>query len=299
MSSRYDRIKTAITQIPTSSAVKVFSFIDDLFENKLDKKYFKQHFWTFNTGEQHFICDYLDIYLNGSEKESFLNNWLDQQELSYAESGEEELFHNYKEELTLNKSQLVAILDSYKITAERRFKMLLIHKISIDQHSSYFNQGEINYKIQLHYRPLYFKEFFIKAMQEIMTNQDANAFFYNSFDFGTNLYHTKLLYIELDNLKDIKEQIDIVKKRYDKDYKYVLENKLKTHNQRIEKLKNSRENLSDQQKEFYSKTQLQPPTLTDFAKIMYNAFPQVRDKAIGKDLNTFLNTYGSNLLIRK
>jgi hypothetical protein len=301
MSSRYDRIKTAITQIPTSSAVKVFSFIDDLFENKLDKEYFKQYFWTFNTGEQHFICDYLDIYLNSSEKESFLNNWLNQQELSYAESGEEELFHDYKEELTLNKSQIVAILDSYKITAERRFKMLLIHKIPFDQQSSYFNQGEINYKIQLHYRPSDFKEFFIQAMQEIMTNQDATAFFYNSFDFGTNLHHTKLLYIELDNLKDIKEQIYIVKKRYDKDHKYELENKLKTHNERTKKLMNSRKNLSYKQIEFYSnsKTQLQPPTLTDFAKIMYNAFPQVRDKAIGKDLNTFLNTYGSNLLIRK
>ncbi|MBU2926723.1 hypothetical protein [Winogradskyella psychrotolerans] len=299
MSSRSDRTKTAITQITTASAVKVFSFIDNLFENKLDKEYFKQHFGNFDTGEQHFICKYLDIYLNSSEKKSFLSKWLDQQEQSYAEVGEEELFHDYKEELRLNRSRLVAILNSYKITAERRFKMLLIHKVSFDQYSSYFNQGEIDYKIQLHYKPSDFKKFFIKTMQEIMTNQDANAFFYNSFEFGTNLYYTKLLYIELDNLKDIKEQIDIVKKRYDKDYKYVLEKKLKAHNERIEKLMNSRKNLSDKQKEFYSKTQLQPPTLTDFAKIMYNAFPQVRDKAIGKDLNTFLKTYGSNLLIRK
>lgn len=299
MSSRSDRIKTTITQIPTSSAVKVFSFIDELFKNKLDKTFFKQHFWNFDTGEQHFICKYLDIYLNSSEKKSFLTKWLNQQEQTYAEAGDEELFYDYKEEFTLNKSQLVAILDSYRITAERRFKMLLIHKISFNQYSSYFNQGEIDYKIQLHYKPSDFKLFFIEAMEEVMTNQDANAFFYNSFGFGTNLYHTKLLYIELDNLKDIKEQIDKVKKRYDKDYRYVLENKLKSHNERIEKLMSSRKNLSDKQKNYYSKMELQPPTLTDFAKIMYNAFPQVRDKAINKDLNTFLKTYGSNLLIRK
>ena len=299
MSSRSDRTKTTITQIPTASAVKVFSFTDELFENKLDKEYFKQHFWSFDTGEQHFICKYLDIYLNSSEKKSFLTKWLDQQEQSYAEAGEEELFHDYKEELTRNKSQLVAILDSYKITAERRFKMLLLHKTSFNQYSSYFNQGEVDYKIQLHYKPSDFKLFFIEAMEKVMTNQDANSFFYNSFDFGTNLYHTKLLYIELDNLKDIKEQIDIVKKRYDKDYKYVLENKLKTHNERIEQLMNFRKNLSDKQKGFYSKTELKAPTLTDFAKIMYNAFPQVRDKAIGKDLSAFLKTYGSNLLTRK
>lgn len=298
MSSRYDRINTAITQIPIASAVKVFSFINELFEHQLDKELFKKHFWDFNTGEQHFICYYLDIYFSNSKTTSFYNKWIEQKEQVYEDAGELEDFHDYKEILDHNKRQLLSILDSYKKTAERRFKMLLKHKINFDKYSSFYNQGQIDYKIQLYYKPAEFKTYFIDAMKEVMTNDNAHAFFINSFEFGTNLHHVRLLYIELDNLTDIKEQINFVKKRYDEDYKYVLENNLKTHNQGLDKLMGTR-NLSETQKQFYEKKQLKPPTLTDFAKIMYNAFPEVRDKAIGKSRPNFLKTYGSNLLIRE
>ncbi|MBO3096807.1 hypothetical protein [Gelidibacter pelagius] len=299
MSRRYSRINTAITQIPIVSAVKVFSFVDKLFENKFDKHYFKDHFWNYNTGEQHFICYYLELYLNNSERTSFLNNWLNQQERIYHDAGAAEEFLDYKEEFTLNKQHLVAILDSYKKTAERRFKMLLKHKVSFDQYSDYFNQGQIDYKIQLHNKPSDFKLFFLDAMNDVMTEQDALAFFFNAFEFGTNLNHAKLLFIELDNLTDIKERIDLVKKHYDEEYKYVLESKLKAYNQKIDEQMSSRKSLSEKQKEFYTKRGLEPPTLTDFAKIMYNAFPEVRDRAIGKNLDHFLKNYGSNLLDRK
>ena len=299
MSSRYDRINTAITQIPVSSAVKVFTFIDELFENKLNKEFFKKNFWNFNTGEQHFVCFYLDIYLNSSKITSFFTNWLQQKEYSYGDANVSNEFDDYKEELLLNKQELITILDSYKKTAQRRFQMLLKNKISFDQHSRYFSNDHIDFKIQLIYKPSDFKLFFIEVMKKIMTEKDALTFFYNSFEFGTNLHETKLLHIELNNLTDIKKQIDTIKERYDKDYKYVLENNLKPHNLKIEKLLTSRKILSGKQKEFYPKIELQSPTLSDFAKIMYNAFPEVRDKAIGKDITVFLKTYGSNLLDRK
>jgi hypothetical protein len=297
MSSRYDRINTAITQIPISSAVKVFSFIEQLFENKLDKEIFKQHFWDFNTGEQHFICYYLDIYFNSSERTSFFNKWLEQKEKIYRDAGELEDFYDFKEELGRNKQQLLDILGSYKRTAERRLKMLIKHKVDFDRYSDFYKQGQIDYRIQLYYKPSDFKTFFIEEMKKVMTQENALNFFINSFEFGTNIHHVRLLYIELDNLTDIKEQMTNVKKRYDEDYKYVLENNLEAYNQKLVS-RIALRNLSDAQKEFYEIKQLEAPTLTDFAKIMYNAFPEIRDKAIGKSLNHFLKNYGSNLLHR-
>lgn len=296
--SAYDRINTAITELPPESAFKVFQLINELFENRLYKELFKQKFWNFDAGEQYYICFYLDYYFNRSERYTFFNKWLEQKEFTYKQAGEEELFHNFKEELLDNKQQLIAILDSYKKTAHRRLEKLKKYKVPFDQYAGYFDRGQINYRVPLFYKPNTFKELFIKAMSEIMSPNQAESFFYNSFEFGTNLPPVKFLYIELDNLTDIKEQIVFIKKHYDKDYLYVIENKLQSYNETLEKAMDGRNNLSDKQKEFYKNIEFNKATGIDFAKIIYNAFPEIRDKATDKDLDTFLTNYGKNLVAR-
>ncbi|MFV0531758.1 MAG: hypothetical protein ACK5MD_10035 [Flavobacteriales bacterium] len=289
----YDRINTAITELPPKSAFKVFQFIDELFEKCLDRELFKQNFWSFNAGEQHYICLYLKHYFNGSERYTFFNNWVIQQEFKYRQSGEEESFHDFKEELYHNKKQLAAILTSYEKTAHRRLKQLKKYKVPFDEYAEYFHDGHIDYRLPLYFNRKELQEFFIKAMQEVMTSQQAEEFFINSFDFGNNLYPIRVLYIELDNLTDIKEQITLVKDQYDKYFKYHVEKSIEDHNKGIDLLP-----LNKQQ--YYPKLKDEKPTNTEFVKIMYNAFPEIRDTASKhkKGLEQFLKSYGSNLVIR-
>ena len=270
--SAYDRINTAITELPPKSAYIVFNFIHELFENRLDKELFKQRFWNFNAGEQHYICLYLKHYFDGSERYTFFNKWLEQKELNYRQAGEEELFRDFKEELLENKQQLTAILYSYEKTAQRRLKQLKKYKVPFDEYAEFFYDGHINYKIPLYFDHNTFREYFLKAMQEVMTLQQADAFFVNSFDFGSNLYPLRVLYIALNNLTHIKEQMSLVKEKYDEWFKYTSEKRVLDHNQSINSLPIEKQN-------WYSKLLEQKPTNTDFAKIMYNAFPEIRDSA--------------------
>ncbi|WP_407556510.1 hypothetical protein [Winogradskyella sp. 4-2091] len=292
--SSYDRINNAITELPPKSAFNVFNFINELFENRLDRELFKQKFWSFNAGEQHYICLYLKYYFNGSKRYTFFNKWLQQKEFQHTQAGEEQLFHAFKEELYKNKQQLVAILISYEKTAHRRLNQLKKYKVAFDEYGDFFNEGIINYRLPLYFKHNKLKEYFLKAMQEVMTQQQAEALFVNSFDFGNNLYPIKLLYIELENLTYIKEQISLVKKEYDDYYKYHSEKRILDHN-------NSFDNLTPEKQQWYSKLKDEKPTNVEFVKIMYNAFPEIRDTASKhkKGLDNFLKSYGSNLVIRK
>lgn len=292
--SSYDRINNAITELPPKSAFNVFNFINELFENRLDKELFKQKFWSFNAGEQHYICLYLKYYFNGAKRYTFFNKWLQQKELQHTQAGEEQLFQDFKEDLYRNKQQLIAILFSYEKTAHRRLSQLKKYKVAFDEYGEFFNEGVLNYRLPLYFKHNKLKDYFLKAMREVMTQQQAEAFFVNSFDFGNNLYPIKLLYIELESLTYIKEQISLVKKEYDDYYKYHSEKRIQDHN-------NSIDNLTPEKQQWYSKLKDEKPTNTEFAKIMYNAFPEIRDTASKnkKGLDNFLKTYGSNLLIRK
>jgi len=290
--STFERMNYAITQLPPKSASNVFCFIDRLFDHRLNKVYFKRCFWKFNTGEQQFICYYLNIYFCSSDRYAYFNRWLQQKEQSYLDAGvDPSSFYDYKEELEQNKRELLYILDSYKITAQRRFKTLLKHNVPYDRYFDYFNQEVIDYKIPLYYKPKKFKEFFIKKMKGLMTASDAERFFYNSFDFGNNLNSVELLKIELDNQSDIKTQIFKVKREYNKERTFQLKKALKIYNNRLER-------LPENKRKWHNKFEFNPPTSIDFSKIIYNAFPQVRDKAINKDLDQFLRNYSKNLVER-
>ena len=75
--SRFDRINTAITELPPESAFYVFSFIADIFDRNLDKEVFKEHFWDFDVAQQHYICYYLEIYFDSSDRYTFFNKWME------------------------------------------------------------------------------------------------------------------------------------------------------------------------------------------------------------------------------
>src|SRR5690606_20523792 len=88
--SRFDRINTAITELPPESAFYVFSFIADIFDRNLDKEVFKEHFWDFDVAQQHYICYYLEIYFDSSDRYTFFNKWMEEKRLEYVDIGKEE-----------------------------------------------------------------------------------------------------------------------------------------------------------------------------------------------------------------
>ena len=291
--SAYDRINNVITELPPESAFKVFEFIKSLFDNRLDKQFFKDTFWSFNVAEQHYVCYYTKTYFDSSDRYTFFNKWIQEKGFEYSKAGEEQSFFDFKEELYQNRRQLVSILISYEKTAQRRLKQLKKFKVPFNQYSDYFPEGQIDYRIPLYFKPNKFKNYFLDVMNEVMSVEQAEEFFYNSFKFGNNLYDIKLLYIELNDLTLIKEQLSLVKREYDNHIKYQLEKLVLTHNGKID-------TKPDKKQIWYSKLTDDKPTLTDFAKIMYNAFPQLRDTASKhkKGLDQFLTSYGSNLVIR-
>lgn len=292
--SAYDRINNAITELPPESAFKVFEFIKILFNNRLDKQFFKDAFWNFNAGEQNYICYYLKTYFDNSQRYTFFNKWIEEKEFEYSEAGEEQSFFYFKEEIYQNKGQLMSILVSYEKTAQRRLKQLKKFKIPFNQYSNYFSEDKIDYRVPLYLKPNKFKSYFLEVMNEVMSDEQAKVFFYNSFKFGNNLYPIKLLYIELSDMTLIKEQMSLVKREYDKQVKYQLEKAVLEYNGKLD-------NMPAKKQIWYSKLSVEKPTIKDFVKIMYNAFPQLRDTASKhkKGLDHFLSTYGSNLLVRK
>lgn len=84
----------------------------------------------------------------------------------------------------------------------------------------------------------------------------------------------------------------MIKQQYDKWFKYTSEKRVLEHNQSIDKLPIDKQN-------WYSKLLEHNPINTDFAKVMYNAFPEIRDSATQykKGLDMYLENLGSNLLI--
>jgi hypothetical protein len=244
----YEKINHAITFLLPDSATKVFNFINDLFNQDLDPEFFKQKFWNYNAAEQYFICYYLGIYFDSSDRYTFYNKWLAEQEKVCSDNDDYDAFIDKKEKLYVNKGRLSSVLLGFTPTAKRRMKQLKKHKVPYVDYQNSFKEELLDYRI-----PLYkvdhkeFKKFFIEALEDIMNKSQAEQFFYNSFAFGNNTYPIQLLYIEVDSLTLLKEQIVFIIKKYDK-IKDNIENRIAKYNKALEE-------LPEAKRAFYDKIQ--------------------------------------------
>jgi hypothetical protein len=288
----YEKINHAITFVLPDSATKVFNFVNDLFNQDLDPEFFKQKFWDYNAAEQYFICYYLGIYFDSSDRYTFYNKWLSEQEKIYSDSDEYDAFLDRKYRLDINKGRLSNVLLNYTPTAERRMKQLKKHKVPYVDYQNSFKDELLDYRIPL-YKVDYkeFKEFFIVALKEIISQKQAEQIFFNSFAFGNNIYPIELLYVEVDKLTLLKEQISLVKKYYDENFRYQIESKIVKHNKAID-------DLPANKRAFYQKISESNSIGLSFAAIMYNAFPEIRDKQKNKELEKYLENLASNIVIR-
>lgn len=288
--SAYNRLNVAITEISPESSLKVFGFINDIFNKELLKDFFKDNFMKYNAGEQYFICYYLKNYIKSGRYNTF-NEWLKEKQTAYEDNGIEEEYFDFEERVIENRNNLLAILDSYETTASRRFKLLKKNKIPYNQYfDKLSNLEKTNFKIPLYYKPKIFRSFIIKAMSEIISKEQAEMFFLNSFKYGNNIYPTKFLNIEVTDRTLLTEQISIIKAKFDNEHKFQLRKKKEEYNKSIEKKRST-------------KLEYKKPIAIDFARIIYNSFPEIRDVYFSKSfknpeytLDRYLGNYTKNFV---
>lgn len=168
--SSYENLNVAITQILPESASKVFKYIDDIFKSELSKRVYLEKLEDCNAGEKHFMCFYLMKYLNSDRYSSF-DDWLEVKRIEYESREEELLFHDFKDRVMENRERLIATLVMDEKEASKRFAKYIKYRVPYNVYTGYLDEGQFNYRILLYYKTNDFKEYFIKAMEEIMTKE--------------------------------------------------------------------------------------------------------------------------------
>lgn len=296
--SRISRIKPKITDLPLSSLVKVFGFLDELLnEYELSTQFFKDNINSFTLGEQYFICKYIQDFF--FKKDTYIQDWLDSKKQIYYDAESFEEYDEFENAINSNKDRLQNILPSYFINFERRFKTLLSDKIPFHERHYYFNENVINYRIPLYYKPTKFKKIIHEILEGILDEDQIDTYFYNSFAFGYNLHPIKLLNIELTDRTKFLSKIYLIKEAYYKESRYQTEKLIKDSQVDLNKIDKKLQG-------FYNRLKNEEVGRIHFAKTLYNSFPIYRDNYISKKIKTpnltldsFLTSLASNIANRK
>ncbi|KUY17151.1 hypothetical protein BAZ12_18685 [Elizabethkingia miricola] len=301
---KYERIKTHLLDLAPLSVSKVFEFLDLLYRNNLDKNYFIEHFKQYTIQEQYFICYYAKIYFGESEN-SFLNIEL------------ENIFRLYGNEIDskirsikFNAISLLKYIDDTKFkTLERRVKLIKKRKIGFEKHMSHPKISTLRFRLPLYSFPTkityeenpefvgsfyseeekeyalltgkemsvtapseYFEKFkdsFFTTFNKEFDYEQIWMLFLNSFSFASNTTDIELLDLEFDNSTTMHRLFFETYKKYN-----GIQSELIQH---MEKQKNAIKDLKKKRRKFSIKIRTYFATKKDFMKIMYNAFPQIRE----------------------
>jgi len=121
----YKRINPKLSDLPISSSISIFSFLNELLEkHELSWKIFDQQLSSFTIGEKYFIVKYSILYFDYYNTKSHLRLWIENKERSMVDYDK---FSIQKHEIKYNSEVLVSnckqMLPSYK----RRFTHILIN----------------------------------------------------------------------------------------------------------------------------------------------------------------------------
>ncbi|EHZ9535421.1 hypothetical protein [Elizabethkingia anophelis] len=301
---KYERIKTHLLDLAPLSVSKVFEFLDLLYRNDLDKNYFIEHFKQYTIQEQYFICYYAKIYF-GEFENSFLNIEI------------ENIFRLYGNEmdsiirnLKFNAISLLKYIDDTKFkTLERRVKLIKKREIGFEKYMSHPKISNLRFRLPLYSLPTkityeenpefvgsfyseeekeyalltgkemsvtapseYFEKFkdsFFKTFNKEFDYEQIWMLFLNSFSFANNTTDIELLDLEFDNSTTMHRLFFETYKKYN-----GIQSELIQH---MEKHKNAIKDLKEKRRKFSIKIRMYSATKKDFMKIMYNAFPQIRE----------------------
>ncbi|STC98392.1 hypothetical protein [Elizabethkingia anophelis] len=301
---KYERTKTHLLDLAPLSVSKVFEFLDLLYRNNLDKNYFIEHFKQYTIQEQYFICYYAKIYFGESEN-SFLNIELENLFRLYGNEINSKIRH-----LKFNAISLLKYIDDTKFkTLERRVKLIKKREISFEKYMSHPKISNLRFRLPLYSFPTkityeenpefvgsfyseeekeyallagkemsviapseYFEKFkdsFFTTFNKEFDYEQIWMLFFNSFSFANNTTDIELLDLEFDNSTTIHQLFFEIYKEYNKIRFDLI--------QHMEKHKNAIKDLKEKRRKFSIKIRMYSATKKDFMKIMYNAFPQIRE----------------------
>ncbi|MDR6546685.1 hypothetical protein J2810_002791 [Chryseobacterium rhizosphaerae] len=301
---KYERIKTHFTDLPPLSVSKVFEFLDQLYRNNLERGHFIEHFKKHTIQEQYFICYYAKIYFGESDK-SFLSIELDK--IFKTSDGER---NSEIRKIKHNAVDLLAYIDNTQFkTLQRRTKLIKKRANGFEKHFFKPKMSNLRFRLPLYSFPTkityeenpefvgsfysekekeyalltgtemsitipseYFKKFkdyFFAIFEDELDYEQIGMLFVNSFSFVGSDAIIELLDLEFDNSTVIHHIFFEVYKKYNE-----IQSELSDH---IAKQKEATKNFKKDRKKLLSRIRIYSATKKDFMKIMYNAFPQIRE----------------------
>ena len=297
-SAKRDRIIPRLEHLAPSDVIKIFTFLRELIEDmNLDWDFFESRKRLFNAKEQYFVDYYTKVYLNSSDPKNYLDKWITNQG-KYADTSElylsfseylnliesnsakirKKLFGNELEEPTivLNNNELILIPINYKIN------LLIPPKTTtIDKDWG----GEVVYFVPIKIRN--FEAFVCKALELILTENESKLFFNNSFSFYSN-YNISPTF--LDFCVTDKSKLDNAVFEIYKEYSNNLVDYMRDQDEKLDK-------VTPKQWKFSQKIKHQTALKIDFMKVMFNAFPHIREEYLNKknkDSSLTLENYLAN-----
>lgn len=298
--NNYKSIISKINKISLENNYKTFSFLIKLFENEFKVELINE-FYKLELVEQYLVCYFFRLYF--SEDSEYLKTLIVKDfETKSNENDFIVSFQSYYKTLSDNRKQIEIELDSFRPTAERRFKTKIENKYS----DNINNLKAFNYRVDIFEKSDNFKDDYKNSFKleidilfrDIMSENDRTNFFYNSFFYNESF--PTLLNIEIESKKVLHQKIMKPKRifieRFSNDsIKNRVQNKGTAETiQRRQIAKAINRPLQKSRK-------VKLPTNNDFVKIMFNSFPVYRDNYVteylskGKKLETFLKNVSKNI----
>lgn len=278
-------MKYDISDIPPTSAIKIFTFLDKLLEEEnLNPDYFRENGGSFSFQERYFLYLYASIYFS-DKPDSFLNQWIGKVIADYGIDLVSDrmtiIVNNAKALRKITNLQKLKALEkefqNYNQTKEDEAKYALERTIPIFENNP--EEFRAFQKIPLYVsnkRINEFRKFFFENFEESLDLESLEKLFLNTFEFGRNITDLQLLYLSIDQ-KAIFEQALMNLNRY---YKINILDHMK--DQYIDKINAKIEKqiltASTIRKRFLpKKLKYTIVTRLHFMKAMYNSFPYIRN----------------------
>lgn len=301
---KYERIKTHLTDLSPLSVSNVFEFLDQLYRNDLERNYFTDNIKKYTIQEQYFICYYAKIYFNELDN-SFLSIELDKIFKTYDGERNSEI-----RKLKHNAVDLLLFIDNTQFkTLQRRAKLIKKRATGFEKHFLKPKMSNLRFRLPLYSVPTKitykenpefvsrfyseedkeyalstgtemsviasseffenFKSYFFSAFENELDHEQIGMLFINSFSFTGNNDAVELLDLEFDNSTVIHNIFFKIYKKYNE-----IQSELTDH---IGNQREATKNFKNARKKLLSKVRIYTATKKDFMKVMYNAFPQIRE----------------------
>lgn len=338
---RNDLITLELTDLSLESLPKIFTFLENTLEEFLDLDVFEEKIKRFTVLEQYFICKYGVEYYSKPKLTSWLNkqkdDWgMEDETVRRIQENSEEFLSSVEG----MKNSLERIAKNHK-RKYKNFKNLqfpfdeeiIDYRVPLYFAPQTVEDFESRHKT-LSKNKTRFKEEVFEIFRDIFSDHDIERFFNNSFDFQFNPYLVSLLYIEVHNVGNFKSKAYTLYDSYNKFYKSEKAKYEKYFANYCEDLAKGLKNgvikekrtdskgllietgrtieVNENRKKFYPTLEkleelknsfiLTEVGKIDFTKVLYNAFPFIREEYVEKKikntdytLDSFISTFSKSL----